>query len=127
MAKLSFYIIKYPLEYGCCTLFYFCHTKPKNTSHAKKQFPTQNYCTLSSPTEPPSLPTPPWLTYLPLRTTRKERFLDLSLQILNVMFLNYLTHPFVFLVLQHPKGLSFDLLPCISTNSQNVKHLAAAK
>lgn len=58
MAKLSFfYIIKYPLEYGCCTLFYFCHTKPKTTSHAKKQFPTQNYCTLSSPTEPPSLPT----------------------------------------------------------------------
>lgn len=32
MAKLSFfYIIKYPLEYGCCTLFCFCHTKPKHT------------------------------------------------------------------------------------------------
>lgn len=126
-------LLYYKMPFGIW-FFYFVLFLPYKTQtqmiHAKKLFPTQNYCTLSSPTEPPSLPTtllcPGW-PICPWELSGKKDFFDLSLQILNVMFLNYLIHPFVFLVPQHPKGLSFDLLSCISTNIQNVKHLAAAK
>lgn len=132
MVKLSlFYLLKYPLLYFYHTLLYFCHTKPihiwlmlRNTFWLKitaLYFLLQNLL-------PYPLPSSALADHIPpLGTTRKRIFPDLPLWVLNAMFLNNLIHQFIFLVLQHPRGLSFDLQLCISTNSQNVKHLAAAK
>lgn len=89
-------------------------------SHGKKQIPTQNYCTIPCPLLCPGWSVCPW------ELPGEKDFLTYLLEF-QMLFLNYLIHPFVFSVVQHPKGLSFNLLLCLSINSQNVKHLAAAK
>lgn len=46
-----------------------------------------------------------------------------DLSVSNAMLLNNLIHQVLVLVLQHPRSLSLNLLLCVWTNSQNVKHL----